>query len=177
MISTQKLKLHIPNNKSNAHFRLFQPPPQLKTAMFRPRSARSTCRPTLSRGARLRGAPPGGAPRRGRRRCTSSTCAAEGRTCSTMDPRSRSRSSLGTTKVRPSRGRHRWMYPNKFLFKKIHTPKFFSALPTPNQRKTCIKHLLLTKKMMQKPTYPIFFRPLQETNNIFLLALAMGIKS
>ena len=33
--------------------------------------------------------------------------------------------------------------PNKFLFKKIPTLKS-SALPTPNQHKTCIKHTFLT---------------------------------
>ena len=54
-------------------------------------------------------------------------------------------------------------------------PISFFTLPTPNQRKTCIKHTFLTKKIMQKnlfnrPTYPIFFIPLQETNNIFFLA-------
>ena len=43
-------------------------------------------------------------------------------------------------------------------------PKVFSALPTPNQRKTCIKHTFLNKKIMQKKfIYPIFFGPLQET--------------
>ena len=41
-------------------------------------------------------------------------------------------------------------YPNKFLFQKIPTLKFFSALRTPNQSKTCIKHTFLTKKIMQK---------------------------
>ena len=67
-------------------------------------------------------------------------------------------------------------YRNRFLFKKIPTLKFFSALQTSNQHKTCIKHTFLTKKIMQtnffhQPTYPIFFKPLQETKNIFLLVL------
>ena len=59
-----------------------------------------------------------------------------------------------------------------FIFKNPYA-KVFSALPTPNQRKTCIKHTFLTKKIIQKkyilPTYPypIFFGWLQETNNFF----------
>ena len=52
-------------------------------------------------------------------------------------------------------------YPNKFLFKKIPTLKFFSVLPTLNQRKTCLKHIFLTKKkwifFFYQPTYPILF--------------------
>ena len=38
-------------------------------------------------------------------------------------------------------------YPNLFIQKNPY-PKAFSALPTPNQRKTCIKHTFLTKIIM-----------------------------
>ena len=59
----------------------------------------------------------------------------------------------------------------RFIQINAYPPKN-SALPTPNQHKTCIKHTFLTRKIMQKkyfylPTYPMFFRPLQETNNFF----------
>ena len=52
--------------------------------------------------------------------------------------------------------------PKQVFIQKNLYPKFFSALPTPNQRKTCIKHKFLTKRIMKKrrnyrPTYPIFF--------------------
>ena len=49
------------------------------------------------------------------------------------------------------------------FYSKISLPKVFTALQTPNQRKTCIKHTFLTKKIMQwkiffyRPTYPFFF--------------------
>ena len=36
------------------------------------------------------------------------------------------------------------------FIQKNRNPKVFSALPTPNQRKTCIKHTFLTKEIMQK---------------------------
>ena len=59
-----------------------------------------------------------------------------------------------------------------FYFKKTY-PSVFSALPTPDQRKTCIKHTFLTKKK-NPPKYILstylpylFFGPLQETNNFF----------
>ena len=58
------------------------------------------------------------------------------------------------------------------FYSKNPYPKVFSALPTPNQRKTCVKNIFLTKKIMQKkkitylPTL-CFFGPLQETNNFF----------
>ena len=64
------------------------------------------------------------------------------------------------------------------FYQKNPYPKFFSALPTQNQCKTCIKHTFLTKKIMQKffflPTYlPYFFsdRYTNTGNNIFFLAL------
>ena len=69
-------------------------------------------------------------------------------------------------------------YPiNKFLLKKIPTRKFFSALPTPNQRKTCIKHSFLTKKIVQflkiLPTYPypIFVGTVTGKQTFFFLSL------
>ena len=56
------------------------------------------------------------------------------------------------------------------FYSKNPYPKVFSALPTSNQRKTCIKHTFLTQIIVQtffyRPTYP-FFLPLQETNNFF----------
>ena len=59
---------------------------------------------------------------------------------------------------------------NSFYSKKS-LPIFFSALPTPKQRKTCIKHTFMNKKIIQfffyRPTYPIFFVLLQETNIFF----------
>ena len=62
------------------------------------------------------------------------------------------------------------------FYSKNPYPKVFSALPTPNQHQTCIKHKFLTKEIMQKkifftnqPTL-IFFRPLQETDYILFLA-------
>ena len=51
-------------------------------------------------------------------------------------------------------------YPNKTSFySKKPYPKVFSALPTPNQRKTCIKHTFLTKKIMQKKYFLLTFLP------------------
>ena len=41
-----------------------------------------------------------------------------------------------------------------FYFKKPY-PSFFSALPTPDQRKTCIKHTFLTKKKNPPKIYII----------------------
>ena len=59
--------------------------------------------------------------------------------------------------------------PNGSVYSKIPFPKFFSALPTPNQYKTCIKHKVLNNKITQKyfstdllTLFP--FGTLQETN-------------
>ena len=62
--------------------------------------------------------------------------------------------------------------PTSFSIKKNRYPKVFSALPNPNQRKTCIKHTFLTKKIMPKKCFTdlstlFLFRLLQETSNIF----------
>ena len=66
--------------------------------------------------------------------------------------------------------------PLKVFIQKNPYPKVFSALPTPNQRKTCIKHTFLTKKIMQKknyrPTYPIFFRTVTGNKLFIFLGLA-----
>ena len=55
-------------------------------------------------------------------------------------------------------------------------PKVFSTFPTPNQRKTCIKHTFLTKKIMQefffyRPTYPIFLRTVTGNKQFLFLGL------
>ena len=56
-------------------------------------------------------------------------------------------------------------------------PKVFSALPTPNQRKTCKKYTFLTKKIMQiffftsLPT-PYFFQTVTGNKQYFFLGLA-----
>ena len=65
--------------------------------------------------------------------------------------------------------------PSQVFIQKNPHPKVFSALQTPNQRITCIKHTFLTKKIMQKNNFTdlptlISFRPLEEANNIIFLA-------
>ena len=57
--------------------------------------------------------------------------------------------------------------PLQVFIQKNPYPKVFSALPTPNQRKTCIKHTFLTKKYFTDLPTLFFFRLLQETNNFF----------
>ena len=52
--------------------------------------------------------------------------------------------------------------PQQVFTQKNPHPKYFSALQTHNQYKRCKKHTFF-----YLPTYPIFFRSLQETN-IFL---------
>ena len=63
--------------------------------------------------------------------------------------------------------------PYQVFIQKNSYLKVFFCLPTPNQRKTCIKHTFLTKKIVRKYSFTdlptlIIFRPLQETNNFFL---------
>ena len=58
-----------------------------------------------------------------------------------------------------------------FYSKKYIHQSFFSALPTPNQRKTCIKHIFGQKNnafffINYQPTL-LFQTYVQETNNIF----------
>ena len=50
--------------------------------------------------------------------------------------------------IRPKKKLFVSCYPTltRSYSKKIPTLKFFSALTTPNQRKTCIKHTFLTQK-------------------------------
>ena len=61
--------------------------------------------------------------------------------------------------------------PLQVLIQKNPYPKRIFSLPTPNQRKTCIKHIFDQKInaiffFNDLPTLT-FFGPLQETNNFF----------
>ena len=80
-----------------------------------------------------------------------------------------------------------WLRPKKKLFvscnptltsfySKKCLPLSFFHLPTPNQRKTWIKHTFLTKKIMQKfffyrPTYPIYLRTVTGNKQFLFLGL------
>ena len=66
------------------------------------------------------------------------------------------------------------------FIQKIPTLKFFAAVPTPNQRKTCIKHTFLAKKIMKKMIFllthlPLFFRTV--TGNKQFLFLGLIVKA
>ena len=67
------------------------------------------------------------------------------------------------------------------FYSKNPYPEVFSALPTPNQRKTCTKHTFLTKKIMHffftffLPTYPISFQTVTGNKHYFFLALLLFI--
>ena len=71
--------------------------------------------------------------------------------------------------------------PLQVFIQKIPYPKVLSAIPTPNQRKTCRNHTFLTKKILKisffyQPAFPIFFGPLQETNNFFFRPNPLMVK-
>ena len=66
--------------------------------------------------------------------------------------------------------------PKQVFIQKNPYPKVFSTLPTPNQRKTCIKHTFLTKKdnrniFHYRPTYPIFFQTVTGNKQFLFLGL------
>ena len=67
------------------------------------------------------------------------------------------------------------------MLERITQKKVFSALPTPNQRKTCIKHIFDPKNNAQKknywPTYPIFFSDRYRKQTISFLGLKEGVQN
>ena len=66
------------------------------------------------------------------------------------------------------------------FYSKDPYPKVFSAFPTPNQRKTYIKHTFLTNKIMQKsflPSYPNFFQTVTGNKQYFFLGLILSLSA